>query len=157
MIELIKVKVAKHFCIEPNEVVSNTEIRHVYIYLLCENTKLTLKNIAAEVGKKDHSTIISARDKVRGFIELKAKNKLDKKSLAMVDKVEEIQKEIDAEKTADDAETIQRDIDEEVRLLKLRKQRIAMLISENPNMADHLTIELCAIDDILSLRRVIIK
>tara|TARA_R110000850_G_scaffold266695_1_gene397202 strand:- start:59 stop:445 length:387 start_codon:yes stop_codon:yes gene_type:complete len=78
----------KHYGISSEEIKGQSRkldivnCRFVIVYLLLENTLMTLKDIGLLLGKRDHSTIINARDKVKGYIDVK-----DYITLEMIDKI----------------------------------------------------------------------
>jgi chromosomal replication initiator protein len=62
--------VARHYSIPPAEILAQTrrraivEPRHVAIYLATTHTKLSLPAIGKQIGDRDHSTIMYARDRI---------------------------------------------------------------------------------------------
>ncbi len=74
-ISLIKDKVAKFHGITQKELEGQrrdqrlTVPRQIAMYLACDLTNASLPQIAREFGKKDHTTVMYARDKVKGQME----------------------------------------------------------------------------------------
>lgn len=82
-VPMIKEKTSEYFHLSIEDLISKSRTkeivhaRQIAIYLCCEWTQLSLPKIADHFGKRDHTTIMHARDKVKKLIQTNTKLKDD--------------------------------------------------------------------------------